>query len=761
MHNTLRITTTLLFLLFTSYVIAQTGLIRGNIYDKDTGEPMIFCNVFVEGTTLGTTTDLNGFFTISNVPVGTYNLEATFIGYDTARAEVKVKQGGIVYQSLYLSESSVALGVVNISAKKDRAKREVQISTVRISPRQIKALPSTGGEADIAQYLQIIPGVISTGDQGGQIYIRGGSPVQNKILLDGLNIYNPFHSIGFFSVFETELIKNVDVLTGGFGAEHGGRISAVVDIQTRDGSRKEFGGVASASPFMGKLLLEGPIGSYEEGTTSNSFVLSAKKSVIAETSPTLYPYASDPDSLGLPFDFQDLYAKFSVNGSNGSRLNIFGFNFEDNFNNPSVANVGWSNRGAGANFSIIPRSSNLVVGGLVGYTNYEIGIDEGDGQPRSSNIRELTAAINFQIFANTREVNYGIEVRSIRTDFQFINPFNLDLQQIQNTSELSVYLKYKQIFGDLVFEPSFRMQYYASLGTASPEPRFGLKYNISDDLRFKAAGGIYTQNLLSTDNERDVVTLFQGFLTGPESPVVGFDGASVTNKLQQSRHLVAGFEYDVTNNLEVNVEGYFKDFPQLIIVNRNKTEATDPDYSTEEGEAYGIDFSATYESGNMYLYGTYSLGKVQRFDGIQTYPTVFDRRHNVNFLATYAFGEKKDLEFSLRWNFGSGFPFTQTQGFYNYLSFLDGVSTDYATENPNNVGIIFSEDRNGGRLPTFHRLDISLKKNFEVSKRFDIDVVASVTNVYDRENIFYFDRIRYDRVDQLPVIPSLAVKANF
>ena len=102
MHNTLRITTTLLFLLFTSYVIAQTGLIRGNIYDKDTGEPMIFCNVFVEGTTLGTTTDLNGFFTISNVPVGTYNLEATFIGYDTARAEVKVKQGGIVYQSLYL-----------------------------------------------------------------------------------------------------------------------------------------------------------------------------------------------------------------------------------------------------------------------------------------------------------------------------------------------------------------------------------------------------------------------------------------------------------------------------------------------------------------------------------------------------------------------------------------------------------------------------------------------------------------------------------
>lgn len=748
--------------LFTIFSLsAQTGLIRGNVYDKETGEPVIYCNVYLEGTTIGTTTDLDGFYTLPNVPVGTYKLQATFIGYDTASVDTKVFENGIVYKSLYINESSVSLGVVNISAKKDRAKREVQISTVRVSPRQIKALPSTGGEADIAQYLQIIPGVISTGDQGGQLYIRGGSPVQNKILLDGLNIYNPFHSIGFFSVFETELIKNVDVLTGGFGAEHGGRISAVVDIQTRDGSRKEFGGVASASPFMGKILLEGPLTKYEEGKTSTSFVLTGKKSIIDRTSPTLYPYATDSDTLGLPFAFQDLYAKFAVNGSNGSRLNIFGFNFEDTFDNPAVARVGWKNKGAGANFNIIPGNSNMVIGGLVGFTNYNVGIDESDGKPRSSDIRELTAALDFKFFGQNKEFNYGVEMRSIRTDFQFVNPFGLELAQVQNTTELSAFFKYKQIFGDLVFEPSIRFQYYASLGAISPEPRFGLKYNISEKLRFKAAGGIYTQNLLSTDNERDVVSLFTGFLTGPESQVRGLDGTNVDDKLQRSRHLIAGFEYDLTDKFTINIEGYFKDFPQLVIVNRNKLETTDPNYATEEGEAYGVDFSGTYEAGNIYIYGTYSLGKVERFDGFQTYPTVFDRRHNINLLGTYAFGAKKDFEFSLRWNFGTGFPFTKTQGFYNYLSFLDGVSTDYLTSNPDDVGIIFSEERNGGRLPTYHRMDVSLKKRFDFSKRFGIDLIASVTNAYNRENIFYFDRIEYDRVDQLPIIPSLSIKADF
>src|SRR5690606_13999774 len=133
------------------------------------------------------------------------------------------------------------------------------MSVVKISPKEIKQLPTIGGEADLAQYLQVLPGVVFTGDQGGQLYIRGGSPVQNKVLMDGMIVYNPFHSIGLFSVFETDIIRNADVYTGGFTAEYGGRISSIMDTTTRDGNSKYFGGKVGFSPSGAKLLLEGPL----------------------------------------------------------------------------------------------------------------------------------------------------------------------------------------------------------------------------------------------------------------------------------------------------------------------------------------------------------------------------------------------------------------------------------------------------------------------------------------------------------------------
>jgi hypothetical protein len=740
---------------------SQNALVRGNVYDKSSGQPIPFANVFIENTTKGTNTNLDGFYTLADIEPGNYVILATFIGYDTARVDIKLTKNDIEYTSLYLSESSFNIGVVDISASRQTDRTEVKISQVSVSQRQIKALPSVGGEADIAQYLQVIPGIISTGDQGGQLYIRGGSPVQNKILLDGLNIYNPFHSIGFFSVFETELIKNVDVLTGGFGAEYGGRISAVVDIQTRDGNKVRHGGLASVSPFATKLMLEGPITKFKEGGGSSSFAISAKRSLIDKTSKNLYSYAAQNDTIGLPFAFQDLYAKLAFKSANGSSFNIFGFNFTDGFNDPTLAKIEWENSGVGLNFDLIPATSNIIMSGALGFSNYNLGFVQDQTDDRSSAIRELGANIDFTFFGANNEFSYGIDLRSIRTDFAFTNPFNQIFQQRQSTTEISGYLKYRQIIGNLVIEPSVRLMYYASQSTFSPEPRLGLKYNISDNLRFKFAGGFYSQNLLSTSNERDVVNLFNGFLSGPTEQVKGLDGQPLDNKLQTSRHLVAGFEIDISDNVQLNVEGYFKDFPRLITINRNKLTPIEANYIEEEGEAYGIDFSAKYDNSRMYIWATYSYGFVNRFDGTQTYPTIFDRRHNINFLTTYNLDRKATWQASIRWNFGSGFPFTRTQGFYNYQSFLEGLGTSYETANSSEVGILYSEDRNDGRLPYYHRLDLSVTKKIQFTKTFGIEIIASVTNAYNRDNIFYFDRVEYDRVNQLPTIPSLAVKATF
>lgn len=236
---------------------AQNSTIKGFVYEKESGEPIIFTNVFLKKTSIGATTDVNGYFVISQIPPGNYTLMVTYLGYDSISIPVSIKSGEVQNKKLYLLKSSFNLDVVNISAEREEAKQETKTSVIKVTPKQLKQIPAIGGQADLAQYLQVIPGVVFTGDQGGQLYIRGGAPIQNKVLLDGMVIYNPFHSIGLFSVFETDIIRTADVYTGGFGAEYGGRISSVMDINTRDGNKKRLSGKLSSSTFGAGLLLEG------------------------------------------------------------------------------------------------------------------------------------------------------------------------------------------------------------------------------------------------------------------------------------------------------------------------------------------------------------------------------------------------------------------------------------------------------------------------------------------------------------------------
>ncbi|MBX2890245.1 MAG: TonB-dependent receptor [Saprospiraceae bacterium] len=741
---------------------AQTGTksaVRGYIYDKETTQPVGFATVRVEGASLGTISDVNGFFSVPDVPPGEYQLVVSLTGYDTYTANITVKRGEILFQNVYIVESGQRLGEILISGKKEQAKADIQISKLQVTPKQIRSLPSAGGQSDIAQYLTVLPGVIFTGDQGGQLYIRGGSPVQNRILLDGMTIYNPFHSIGFFSVFETELIRNVDVLTGGFNADYGGRISAIVDVKTREGNRKRLSGLASVSPYQARAIVEGPIVPLkEEGGSSISFVLTGKQALINQFDKTLYPYVND--SIGIPFDYRDMYGKLSLLTGNGSKLNIFGFSYDDGVNFP-IADYGWNSAGGGMDFTVVPTNSSTIINGVFTFSRYDTRIVEADRLPRKSGISGYYGGLNFTNYGRNNELEYGIELTGFNTVFEFINFRGLTIGQDENTTEISGYMRWKRKIGPLVIEPGFRLQYYQSLNYSSPEPRLGLKYNITDNLRFKAAGGLYSQNLLSTINERDVVNLFVGFLSGPEEAILKPNSNErASNRIQTSVHGVAGFEVDVTKNFDLNVEGYYKKFTQLIALNRNKQDQTDPNFVTETGDAYGLDVSMKIEWKRAYLWGAYSLGFVTRNDGEQTYPPVFDRRHNLNFVGTYQMGSKKEWELGARWNFGSGFPFTLTQGFYSSFDFKDGIGSDILTGNPD-LGIVYDRVRNAGRLPYYHRLDLSAKRIFRFSKYSNLEITASCTNVYDRDNIFYFDRVRYQRVNQLPIIPALSVTYQF
>ena len=245
-----------LFVIFINIKAFAQNDVKGFVYEKSTEEPMMFCNVYLKGTTMGASTDINGFFNITKIPDGDYVLMVTNLGYDTISEPISLRNNQVVNKKFYLQESSVMLAAVNITADKIEARTETKTSVVNVTPKVITRIPTMGGQADLAQYLQVLPGVIFTGDQGGQLYIRGGSPIQNKVLLDGMVIYNPFHSIGLFSVFDTDIIRNAEIYTGGFGAEYGGRISSVMDITTRDGNKKRIAGKVGATTFGAKLTLE-------------------------------------------------------------------------------------------------------------------------------------------------------------------------------------------------------------------------------------------------------------------------------------------------------------------------------------------------------------------------------------------------------------------------------------------------------------------------------------------------------------------------
>jgi hypothetical protein len=763
------------FLLNLTIAISQSATVRGFVYDKANGEPVIFTNVYLFQTSYGAATDVNGYFIITRVPPGEYTLMVSYLGYDTLRLPIRVSAGEIITKQLYLQESVITLRTVDVSARYQEARTETQTSLVKITPKEISQIPAIGGQPDLAQYLQVMPGIVFTGDQGGELYIRGGSPIQNKVLMDGVTIYKAFHSIGLFSVFETDIIRNADIYTGGFGAEYGGRISSVMDITTRDGNRQRFSGKTGVSTLGANLLLEGPFKKVsEDNGFSAGFILSAKGSYLEQSSKTLYSYV---DTAGLPFNFLDLYGKISLHAGNGSKINFYGFHYKDQVNNyKALSDFNWNSTGIGANFLVIPGNSPFLMKGHVAYSDYSISLtdiktlsDQPDPE-RISSVAGFDVGLDFTYFLGKDELRYGIELVGYNTNYEFQNASDLIVRQQQNTTEIGGFFKYKLTWGKFLIEPSFRLQWYASLSAISPEPRLAVKYNVTNRFRLKLAGGLYSQNLVSARSDRDVVNLFYGFLSGPDDFYREFNGKPVANSLQKAQHIILGTELDITPTLSLNAEVYYKLFNQLTNLNRNKIydenkapeqpDLLKKDFIIETGDAYGMDFTLKYDQRNLYFWVVYSYAFVNRFyediDGqLKQYYPHFDRRHNVNLVGTYRFGSRLTWELSGRWNYGSGFPFTQTQGYYEKIDFTSGIYSDYTTQN-GTLSIIYA-DMNSGRLPDYHRLDISFKKRFYLSEQSKIDVDASIINVYNRKNVFYRDRITGEIVYQLPFFPSLGL----
>jgi len=769
-------------LLFTTQLVAQNKIIRGFIYDQSNGEPLAYEKVKLlridSSTVAGAITDLNGFFQIPKLDDNKYLIKVDNFKYEEEIINIDLTTKRSIYDvkfELKILESVQEFNEVKVSAESKTKRTKIEISKLKISKEGLERIPSYGAENDIVGAFSVTPGVITTGDQGGQLYVRGGTPIQNKILLDGMTIYNPFHSIGFFSIFETELIKNVDIYTGGFESKYGGRISSIMDITYRDGNRKKFSGKASASPFLGKLVLEGPLGKKRgDSPRAGSYIFSAKKSLLDITSQSLYPNINGGN--GLPFNFTDLYGKVTFSGDGGSKFSAFGFSNRDSVNY-SVADLNWNASGGGINFLLVPSGSPIFIRGHVNGSNFTTTFTESEVEPRTSSIGGFDLGFDFSYFLkNEGEINYGFNLNGFNTKYTTFNEVGRKIEDENFTTEIGSYFNYRGVFNRWVIQTGIRAQVYASLNTVSLEPRLAAKYNATESIRFKFSGGRFSQNFTSASSDKDIVNLFNGLLSAPTNVQDQFvnefgNTRQVNNGLQYAWHAIAGVEVDLGENITVNLEGYYKYFSQLSNINPNKLyediatfemidDVFKKDFIIESGQSLGADLLIKYTKNRLFLWGVYSYGYNLRWDGFNEYFPVFDRRHNINLVGSYIFGKKKDLDFNVRWNLGSGLPFTPTAGFYQSENFSGGVTSDPITNNSNTVSTLLGTF-NSQRLPYYHRLDVTLKKKFKFKNKTIMEVVLSVTNAYNRNNIFYVNRVTNEEIYQFPLLPSFGMSYKF
>lgn len=757
------------YLAVLSLVWAQ-GVIRGSVIDNE-GEPVVGAQVLLLPLQKGTLTNLEGLFSLTGIPYGKYRLRVSAIGIDTIWQDVELTARRSV-ATLKLQASIAAIGLETVEIIESVAPARIDptrvtVAVTPISPRQILQLPSFGAP-DVAQYLQVLPGVVFTGDQGGQLYIRGGTPIQNLTLMDGAIIYSPFHTLSLFSIFETDIIRQVNVYSAGFGAEYGGRISSVIDLRTRPGDFDRFGGKVYTTPFVTGGLIEGPTGFVK----NSSWILSARQGHIQQAAPRLYPYLRD----SLPFRFQDLYGKLTF-GRGPDQINLWGFRQTDQVSLGTDGINRWTQWGGGLNFSNLPPNTRVRITGNLAYTRFTNTFeDPRELLPRYSEIGGFNGGFTFSYLFGADELAYSVDVRGFSTDFLFTNALGFITQQRQSNTELAGWVRYQKTIreertdeqGELrfrtraVIEPSLRLHFYNTYGYLSVEPRLRAKYN-GERWSLQTAFGRYVQNWVAAVSDRDIIVLFQGFLTAPELPA----NKQLRHPLQEAYHATLGGEYQAGNAL-LSLEGWYKRFTQLTVVNRERLFPEDPTFLTEIGYAYGADLTVRYQTARWSVYGTYSYQYNWRSDFRIEYFPLWDRRHTANLLGTYRWGgwistsrtRESKWEASLRWTLGSGLPFTQTLGFFEKLLLLQGSQSPYPIQQ-GQLTVLLSPNYNAARLPAYHRLDLTLKRRWRISGAFLLEANFTVLNAYNRPNLFYIDRLSARRYNQLPILPMLGLTGSW
>lgn len=729
----------------------EDATLRVLVVSEDDGNPVIGANVILlsyhegEGEEQeilhGGATDSDGFHEFRNIEPGQYQLEISYLGHQTHQSILSLER-----EERRVERITLSVNIERLDELVVKSEREVTTGNAglrRISKIDVDRIPTPGPGGDLASYLQTLPGVTSGGDRGGDLFIRGGTPAQNQVLIDNLQIVKPFHISNLFSAFPEQSIQNVDMFAGGFGAEYMGATSAVIDVNLRPGNMRTHKGSAAISPYLASLQVEGPI-----KNDRKSFLLIGRKSIIEESG----PYFTGKE---VPLNFYDVTGRYTYR-SEVVTCNITGLRtFDRGQINPTRdIMLSWSNTAIGARCLGYNEDYDYPVEVTLGYTNFS----NSEGTLAQTN---RSAGIDHGFIKATLgndflglPVVYGFEgsIQFYRAELaERFSSYDSFIQGIPNF----------KIYSSTEWSPGNRLTVQPSIGTqitfrTNPalEPRLRISYNPlgSDDQEVSLALGKYYQVMEGINDERDAGTVFTVWkLSEKDAP------------LPKALHGIIGYKHRLNDYFQVNLEGYVKKHSFIPVSKWTPEASLEIQTALANGFTHGFDVRLWYNRNPLYFFLGYSWSKV-KYEAVSeelgawieepifSYSPAHDQRHKINVIGSYRFG---GFTASMSWELGSGKPFTKLYAFDLALA----IPYEHPLSDPGRARTLYSRPY-GERLPAYHRLDISVDRTFKFSSKLSIATEIGVINLYDRNNIFYFDLNSLERVDQTPLLPYISIRTQ-
>lgn len=741
-----------LFFLLLIPASAQAATISGFVTDRDSGEYLLAANVFLSGTSLGALSNDNGFYAITGIPEGSYELVVSYIGYETFRDTLSLGPEAYIRRDVELVPTLLIGDETVVEAERYRDERLAQPGFVALQAAVLKELPAIG-ETDLLRSLQLLPGIQASSDISSGLYIRGGGPDQTQILLDQIPLYNPSHAFGFFSIFNPEAIKDMRLHKSAYPASYGGNLGAVLDVTNRDGNRNKLGGSGGISLISMRTMIEGPL-------ASGSFMVSGRRTYLE---PILAYIRSRVEDIP-GYYFYDVNAKINQNLSYSDNLVLSGYFGRDDLNLETSEedrfNVRWGNSAVTGKWTHL-FSPTLFGNFIVSGSDYESRLSadfEGTEFLFRNSIRDLSVKGDLDYAADGEHAIRG-GFRGTLYRFRFTRSFNQDdqLDLRLRPYVISMYVQDQwQARPSTSIRLGLRANYYSEREQIDLEPRISLSQRLSDGLRLKAGGGRYHQYLQLITTE--------GFSGGDFW--VPLDG-SVTPG--QAWHFVLGLNWDPSPGYRFSLESYYHRLRNLVVVDNNRSADSDEDRSEEvfmtggRGYATGVEAFVERLSGRLTGWIGYTLGWTRRrFPELNQgnwYPPKYDRRHDLVVSANYRVG---------RWSFGgnviyaTGQAFTPASARYELReSARTGTREDY----------FLPTGRNTARLLPYHRMDLSVKRDFRLFGR-DLQWYLQVFNAYNHRNEWF---VQYDTEDDpendrvttaevvkmLPIVPTIGLNYEF